>query len=78
MNQSVKYRQNASECYVAASIPTDLRQKANLLVMAHSWISLADHGPGRIDRAKVTAVATRLAARNGTLSSCRQRAWRLG
>ena len=43
MNQSVKYRQNADECYEAARIPTDPRQKAKLLVMADSWKSLADH-----------------------------------
>jgi hypothetical protein len=43
MNQSVKYRQNAAECYEAARILSDPRQKANLLAMAHSWISLADH-----------------------------------
>jgi hypothetical protein len=43
MNQSVKYRQNAAECYEAARILSDPRQKAKLLAMAHSWISLADH-----------------------------------
>jgi hypothetical protein len=43
MNQSVKYRRNAAECYEAARIPTDPRQKAKLLVMADSWKSLADH-----------------------------------
>ena len=43
MNQSVKYRQNAAECYEAARIPTDPRQKAKLLVIANSWKSLADH-----------------------------------
>ena len=43
MNQSVTYRQNAAECYEAARILSDPRQKAKLLAMAHSWISLADH-----------------------------------
>jgi hypothetical protein len=43
MNQSVKYRQNAAECYEAARILSDPRQKAKLVAMAHSWISLADH-----------------------------------
>jgi len=43
MNQFVTYRQNAAECYEAARIPTDPRQKAKLLVMADSWESLADH-----------------------------------
>jgi hypothetical protein len=43
MNQSVKYRQNAAECYEAARILSDPRQNAKLLAMAHSWISLADH-----------------------------------
>ena len=58
MNQSAKYRQNADECYEAARIPSDPRQKAKLLVIADSWKSLADHaernshgtGPGiRVD-----------------------------
>ena len=43
MNQSVKYRQNAAVCYEAVRILTDPRQKAHLLAMARSWISLADH-----------------------------------
>ena len=43
MNQSVTYRQNAAECYEAARILSDPRQKAKLLAMAQSWISLADH-----------------------------------
>jgi hypothetical protein len=42
MNQSVTYRQNAAECYEAARILSDPRQKAKLLAMAQSWISLAD------------------------------------
>ncbi len=42
MNQSVTYRQNAAECYEAARILSDSRQKAKLLAMAQSWISLAD------------------------------------
>ena len=42
MNQSVKYRQNAAVCYEAVRICTDPRQKAHLLAMARSWISLAD------------------------------------
>jgi len=43
MNQSVKYRQNAAECYEAARILSDPRQKAKLLAMAHSLILRADH-----------------------------------
>jgi hypothetical protein len=43
MNQSVKYRKNAAECHEAVQILTDSRKKANLLAMAHSWISLADY-----------------------------------
>ena len=43
MNQSAKYRHNAAECYEASLVPTDRRRKAELLVMAHSWLSLADH-----------------------------------
>jgi hypothetical protein len=42
MNRSVTYRQNAAECYEAARILSDPRQKAKLLAMAQSWISLAD------------------------------------
>jgi hypothetical protein len=42
MSQSVTYRQNAAECYEAARILSDPRQKAKLLAMAQSWISLAD------------------------------------
>ena len=42
MNQSVTYRQNAAECYEAARILSAPRQKAKLLAMAQSWISLAD------------------------------------
>jgi hypothetical protein len=42
MNQSVTYRQNAAECYEAARILSDPSQKAKLLAMAQSWISLAD------------------------------------
>jgi hypothetical protein len=42
MNQSVTYRQNAVECYEAARILSDPRQKGKLLAMAQSWISLAD------------------------------------
>jgi hypothetical protein len=42
MNQSVTYRQNAAACYEAALILSDQGQKAKLLAMAQSWISLAD------------------------------------
>ena len=42
MSQSVTYRQNAAACYEAARILSDPRQKAKLLAMAQSWISLAD------------------------------------
>ena len=42
MNQSVKYRQNAAECYEMARILSNPRKKAKMLVMAQSWKSLAD------------------------------------
>jgi hypothetical protein len=42
MNQSVKYRQTATECYEAARILSDLREKTRMLAMAQSWILLAD------------------------------------
>ena len=42
MNQSVKYRQTASECCEAARILSDPREKAKMLAMAQSWILLAD------------------------------------
>jgi hypothetical protein len=42
MNQSVKYRQTASECYEAARILFGVREKATMLAMAQSWILLAD------------------------------------
>ena len=42
MNQSVTYRQNAAECYEAARILSNHRQKAKMLAIAQSWISLAD------------------------------------
>jgi hypothetical protein len=41
MNQSVKYRQTASECCEAAMLLSDHREKAKMLAMAQSWISLA-------------------------------------
>jgi hypothetical protein len=41
MNQFVKYRKNAAECYEAARILSDRREKAKMLAMAQSWISLA-------------------------------------
>jgi hypothetical protein len=43
MNQSVKYRQNAAECYEAARILSDPRQKAKLFVMADTWELLSDY-----------------------------------
>ena len=43
MNQSVKYRQNAAECYEMARMLSDPRKKANMLAMAQSWKLLADH-----------------------------------
>jgi hypothetical protein len=42
MNQFVTYRQNAAECYEAARLLSAPCQKAELLAMAQSWISLAD------------------------------------
>jgi hypothetical protein len=48
MNQSVKYRQTASECYEAARILSDPRKKARMLAMAQSWILLADQAERNI------------------------------
>jgi len=42
MNESAKYRQTAFECYEAAKILSDPREKEKLIAMAQSWISLAD------------------------------------
>jgi hypothetical protein len=42
MNRPEKYRQNAAECYEAASILSDPREKAKMLARAQSWILLAD------------------------------------
>jgi hypothetical protein len=41
MNQSVTYRQNAAECYEVARILSNHREKAKMLAIAQSWISLA-------------------------------------
>jgi hypothetical protein len=41
MNQYMKYRQNAAECYEAARILSDHREKAKMLAIAQSWITLA-------------------------------------
>jgi hypothetical protein len=41
MNQSMKYRQNAAECYEAARVLPDHREKAKMLAIAQSWITLA-------------------------------------
>ena len=41
MNQSMKYRQNAAECYEAARILSD-DKKAYMLARAQSWVLLAD------------------------------------
>lgn len=41
MNEPVKYRQKAVECYETSRILSDHRQKAKMLAMAQSWISLA-------------------------------------
>ena len=38
--QSMKYRQNAAECYEAARILSDHREKAKMLAIAQSWITL--------------------------------------
>jgi hypothetical protein len=48
MNQPVKYRQTASECYEAARILSDPREKARMLAMAQSWILLADQAERNI------------------------------
>jgi hypothetical protein len=37
----MKYRQNAAECYEAARILSDHREKARMLAIAQSWITLA-------------------------------------
>jgi hypothetical protein len=42
MNQAVKCRQNATECYEAAKILSDPCAKAKMLARAQSWILLAD------------------------------------
>ena len=42
MNESAKYRQTAFECYEAAKILSDPREKEKLIAMAQSWILLAD------------------------------------
>ncbi len=42
MDESAKYRQTASECYEAARILSNPREKAKMLAMAQSWILLAD------------------------------------
>jgi len=41
MNRPEKYRQSAAECYEAASILSDPREKAKMLARAQSWILLA-------------------------------------
>jgi hypothetical protein len=41
MNQFAKYRQNAAECYEAARLLSEHREKAKMLAIAQSWISLA-------------------------------------
>jgi len=41
MDQYMKYRQNAAECYEAARILSDHREKAKMLAIAQSWITLA-------------------------------------
>jgi hypothetical protein len=41
MNQSVKYRQNAAECF-EAGILSDSHKKAKMIARAQSWILLAD------------------------------------
>ena len=41
MNQFVKYRKNAAKCYEAAMVLPGHREKAKMLAMAQSWISLA-------------------------------------
>ena len=43
MNQSVKYRQNATDCREMARMLSDPRKKSNMLAMAQSWKSLADY-----------------------------------
>ncbi len=57
MNPSVTYRQNAAECYEAARVLSVPHQKAKLLAMAQSWISLADFAErnSRLDRIDETS-----------------------
>ena len=42
MNQAVKCRQNAAECYEAVKILSDPGAKAKMLARAQSWMLLAD------------------------------------
>ena len=42
MNQSVKYRQNAADCYEMARMLSDPRKKAIMLGIAQTWKLLAD------------------------------------
>jgi hypothetical protein len=38
MNETVKYRQNAVECYEMARILSDPHEKVKMFAMAQSWI----------------------------------------
>ena len=66
MNESVKYRQTASECCEAARILSGVREKATMLAMAQSWILLADQAERNND---LEAATTRLAGRRISLCS---------
>jgi hypothetical protein len=58
VNQSVKYRQTASECCEAARIRSDPREKAKMLAMAQSWILLADQAERKSHLKAATAGLT--------------------
>ena len=71
-NQSMKYRQNAAECYEAARTLSDHGEKAKMLAIAQSWITLA----GLAERnSQLEAAITGLTGHgNGALrgSNCRR------
>ena len=67
MNQSVKYRQTASECCEAARIRSDPREKAKMLAMAQSWILLADQAERNSHLKAATAGLTGHGNRNPAL-----------
>ena len=67
MNESVKYRQTASECYEAARILADPHEKAKMLAMAQCWILLADHADRNCHLKAATTGSTGHRNRSGTM-----------